>query len=155
MTKRTLYIVLGVIILLAVAVVAVIVLVRARNHRVPQTATTQAPLHIHPTYAPTGQLAAGFPKDLLVGAAPAISESYITAFGQQTQATATYTDREPVNALLQAFLAYFRANGFGVISTTHAGNTESLYAVKKDADISVIITPGQGQCSVVVSYLKK
>jgi hypothetical protein len=142
------------------AIVVVILIVIAsflnlRRHRAVTPPAATPLTDIQPTYAPNGQLAPTFPKDILLGARPEITQSYSVPYGTQNQSTTSFQVQDNPDALFQAYITYFQSNSYGIISKQQTKTLDSIYASNKGADISVTITQVTGGSRADVSYLKK
>ena len=138
-----------------VIIIALVILLRLRKQEATTSPSVTPLVQVEPTYAPSGQLASTFPTDLLLGAMPDITQSYSLPYNSQNQSTVEYTAQGSPDALFQDYLTYFQANHYGVITKQQTSSLDSLYASSMAADISVIIVPGRGQCSINTSFLKK
>jgi len=144
------------VVVVAIIIAAAIIL-RHRKAVAPKNsaAITRSPIHIQPTYATGGDLANGFPSDLVLGTKPDITQSYSVPYGNQSQSTTSFQVQDSSDALFQSYLTYFQTNSYGIISKQQTKTLDSIYASNKDADISVTITQATGGSRADVSYLKK
>jgi len=144
-------------VIVVVILIAVAIILRSRKPAAQKTSTaiTHPLNHIQPTYAENGDLASTFPTGLVLGTKPDVTQSYSVPSGDQSQSTAEFDVQETPDTIFQAYIAYFHANSYGIISEQESQSAGSIYASSKGADISVIINSVQNSSSVFVSYLKK
>lgn len=140
-----------------VVIIVLVILVKLRKHETKTPIASSPLVHVQPSYAPSGQPVATFPKYLLPGANPDITQSYSVPYNSQSQSTVEYTVQGSLNVIFQDYLTYFQADEYGVISKQQTATRDNIYASSKDADVSVMIVPAHsaGQSLVTVSYLKK
>jgi hypothetical protein len=136
-------------------VVVVLVVVGALIWR----STSQQPANSGPAavYAPQGQLAPGFPKNLVLDAQARIGSSYSIAYASTTnQYTARWVSSSSVATLYNSYKTYFGNNGWAITNSSGATSTSKLgaiYAATSSANVSVtMITQGKGS-EITVSYV--
>src|ERR1700733_9495778 len=109
-----------------------------------------------PAYVAPGQLAAGFPKQLILGATTSsVSQSYSINYASSTnQYTAVWTSTISLQPLFAQYQAYLAANGWVVSHTTTTyQNSRGIYAVKGGTAVNIsIIATGTNGSQVTVSY---
>ena len=138
-----------------VAMITTVFLLNARKHEHPAATPVTQSRYIHPTYAAVGQVVTGFPRALLLGEKPQISQSYGLANSSKNEYTTSYTSADIADSVLQGYVLYFQANHYGILSKEQTSALDLVYAANKDADVSVRIAFTQGHSSVTVSYLPK
>jgi hypothetical protein len=107
-----------------------------------------------PTYAPAGQLVAGFPPALILDDAARISNSYSVSYSANTnQYTAVWTSSSSMASLFTAYQNYFKQNGWA-IGNTFTGRTtlRSVYATKGNIGAEVVIAAQGTASQVTISY---
>ncbi len=110
-----------------------------------------------PSYAPSGQLVAGFPKALVLDQAAQISSSYSINYSASTnQYTAEWNSPSSMASLYGQYKSYFQTNGWKITNdVTKYSASRGLYATKGSAEASVaIMQQGKGS-QVIVGYLMK
>jgi hypothetical protein len=110
------------------------------------------------TFAPQGQLIAGFPKDLLLDNAAIVGNSYTIDYtANLNQYTANWTSpSSTLDGLYNQYLNYFTKNGWTITNSTNTAVFSGLYAVTSTADANVTMDDlGSGGLKVTVSYVKK
>jgi len=107
--------------------------------------------------APTGQLVAGFPHELILDAAAQVSDSYSIDYSSSTdQYTTEWVSSSSAATLAQAYVQYFASSGWTVVnSSTEAPTYYSLYAVTSTADANVVMATRGNALDVTVSYIRK
>ncbi len=112
------------------------------------------------SYAPAGQLIAGFPTDLILGDVSATQESYGIAYSTSTQqSTATFlasgSAKDSVGTLFNAYELYFYHNGWQITGHATAVSTAlGMTATKGNATANVTIVQQSATSSkVTVSYV--
>jgi hypothetical protein len=142
--KRTLWMVAG--IMIAVLVIGVLGWLFFGRRASPRAA-----------FAPAGQLTAGFPKDLILGQAATLGESYAINYSPaMNQYTANWTATSSLDDLYRQYTAYFISHGWKITNANITLSTlRSIYAATSTADANVVITSGKGGLKVSVSYIKK
>jgi flagellar basal body-associated protein FliL len=147
------------VVILVVIIIAAFIVLLLRKHgsqlSTKSNQSQQSQKIVQPTYAPSGQLVSSFPKDLLIGIKPTITQSYSLPYKNQSQATTTYLVQETPAEIFQASLAYLNSHSYDVLSKQQAVQSDTIYATGNGADISVVILPDASQSMVVVSYLTK
>jgi hypothetical protein len=145
-------------IIVVVLTIAFIVFWHQKHESAPSTKpsqTQQTVNHIQPTYTSSGQLVPAFPKELVLGTQPTITQSYDVPYSSQNQSATTYQAQDTPDKVFQAYLTYFQSNNYEIISKQQTTERDTVYASNKDVDISIIITSKQGKSSVTVNYLNK
>jgi hypothetical protein len=147
----------GALIILAVAVIVGIVIyafVQSPGSSTPSTTPSPTPVAIAtPSYAPQGQLAAGFPQSLILDSGANISASYTIAGSSQNQYTAEWNSKSSMAAEYSAYKTYLTANGW-TITNDNAGHVtfQALYASNASATVSVGVVAAASGSQVTVSY---
>lgn len=150
----------AVIIVLAVisiAVGAVYGLFPLPTFEKPTKQSAQPQSQPQPNYASPGQLAPGFPSELVLDPKAAVKESYSINYGNNTnQYTASFNSKESMESLFSSYKKYLGDNGWSITNEiTKYPTSRGLYAVKGLTDASVaIINKGETR-EVIVSYVKK
>ena len=109
------------------------------------------------TFAPQGALVSGFPQNLVLDQAAAISNSYAIAYSPNlNQYTANWTSTSSMDTLYQHYLQYFTENGWAITnSSTNITAFRGIYAVTSSAEANVTLDDsGVGGLKVTVSYIK-
>jgi hypothetical protein len=110
---------------------------------------------VRAVYAATGELASGFPAELILDANAKLSNSYSLDYNAAlNQYTAVFTSDKSMTALFASYQAYFSKNGWAVTNAiTKYPTSRGLYAQKGTSDASVAIFEGGSSREVTVSYL--
>jgi hypothetical protein len=111
------------------------------------------PVAVH---APVGQLIAGFPKELILDNAAAVSNSYSINYSTSTnQYTVEWSSSSTIAALYAKYQAYAQANGWTI--TNHADTAPfkgiSATNASSTATMSVILIPQGKGSKVTISYI--
>lgn len=141
--------------ILVVAAVAVIVAIVFYARSGPRSA---APSSVGvPVYAPQGELTPGFPKQLVLDSAAAVTNSYSIDYSSTTnQYTAAWDSSSSMSSLYYTYKAYLPANGWAIVNdTTKYPASRGLYAQNASSDVSVAIIAQTTGSQVFVSYLTK
>jgi hypothetical protein len=99
--------------------------------------------HKEPTkqYVQTGQVVAGFPKELIFDATD-VTQSYQIKYNSKlNQYTVQYESSEPYNVVLARTISYFKDNGYYISNRFVDANSAVAYGIKDDKHISMIATP--------------
>lgn len=106
-------------------------------------------------YAPQGQLAAGFPKELILDSKAKLSASYAVGYDRNlNQYTANYSSDEPMLAIFSQYKDYFKNNGWTITNEVAQYKTSrGIYAKKDKNDVSVAIVDAKQSRQIIVSYL--
>lgn len=110
-----------------------------------------------PSYAPMGQLVAGFPKELILDPAAQIGTSYSINYSASTnQYTAQWNSSSSMTSLYGQYKSYLQTNGWTITNdVTKYSASRGLYATQGSAEVSVaIMQQGKGS-QVIVGYLMK
>lgn len=110
-----------------------------------------------PQYASPGQLAPGFPSELILDSGAQLGLSYSINYDPSTnQYTASFKSKESMESLFSSYKKYLGDNGWNITNEiTKYPTSRGLYAVKGAADASVAIIKQTEGSEVVVSYLSK
>jgi hypothetical protein len=140
----------AVVVVAVVGVVAWGIVARRGN---PETATGPATLH-----APQGQVAAGFPKELILDKGVQVSNSYTVSYSSTTnQYTVQWNSPSTAASIYNSYFAYLPTHGWTITNrfTTHPGML-GLYATKtsatSSASVSVTITVQSTGSQASASY---
>lgn len=108
-------------------------------------------------FAPSGQLIAGFPKDLILDSDPAVSGSYSINYSSSTnQYTAEWNSSSSMESLYEAYKAYLPSHGWTLFNNvTKYAASRGLYARNAASDVSVAIVAQGSGSQVVLTYLEK
>lgn len=108
-----------------------------------------------PTYAPAGQLVAGFPPALILDNAARVSNSYSVSYAANTrQYTAVWNSSSSMSSLFTEYQNYFTQNGWAIGNTFAARPTlRSIYATKGSIGAEVVITAVGSASNVTISYV--
>lgn len=152
-TKTTVWIVVA-----AAVLAAIIWYAASRNTAQPPVApeqATQTPGSV--TYAPTGQLAPGFPRDLILDSHAAVSGSYSINYSSTTnQYTASWTSSSSMLSLYGAYKQYFSAKGWTITNDdTQYPNLRVLYATNGSSTASADIVKAGSGSQATVTYVEK
>lgn len=151
----------GTLILAAVVILIVIFIAAFVFKSNPQgggpAGPTAAQVGVSPTYAPQGQLAAGFPTDLILDGKAKVSQSYSIDYAAAgNQYTASWDSVMSVQALFDAYKSYLPLHGWtipdGVAQIGKYG--ASLYGEQSGATANISIVPKGKGSHVVISYSK-
>ena len=108
-----------------------------------------------PVYASYGELATGFPKELVLDGAASVESSYTIAYDASVnQHTAVFMSDESPVTLRQQYKQYFADNGWKILSETTEG-IQALYAQKDRIDASFTAGLQDGRTQVIIAYLEK
>ncbi len=143
-------ILVGLVILLAVALIAMLML----KNSVKQN--TQAP-KIDRTDAPKGTVVSGLPKDFLLDSSGQTESSYTIKYDTQNQYTASFKTDNSIKDQYSAYIAFFEKNKFEIVNKSEAAVVSSIYAKNATGEVNVVISrlEKDTQTTVTVSYLKK
>jgi hypothetical protein len=107
-------------------------------------------------HAPKGQVAPGFPKELILDNAAALSDSYAINYSASTnQYTAEWISTSSPLSLYDIYHAYVTKNGWTITNQADGSVLKGIYAKKASAALSVIIMP-QAQnkgTKIMVAYV--
>lgn len=137
--------------ILVVAVVVIAVMVR---HSSPTQPVSKAPT---PVYAPQGELIPQFPKDLILGPAAVVSQSYSLSYSSATnQYTAEFNSSSSMTSLYASYVAYLPAHGWTVTNQlTSFANSRGVSATNASSSVQVSIVAHNGGSQVIVGYVTK
>jgi len=144
--------------LIWVGVAAVILGIIIFVNWTPQGANLGAsqPTGTMPSYAPPGQVVAGFPQELILGADASFTESYSVNYSSSTnQFTAQWDSSSTVDDLVSQYQKYFSANGWTAgMNQTASNSFQSISATNSNgASALVTIVPQSEGSQVSVTYL--
>ncbi len=110
-----------------------------------------------PAFAPSGQLANGFPKELILDSLASVSQSYNINYSTTTnQYTAQFNSSSSVADLYNEYLTYLPAHGWPVTNNvTKYKNLRGLYAENASSVVSVAIVVQGAGSQATVTYLIK
>jgi hypothetical protein len=112
---------------------------------------------ITPVYAPQGQVVPGFPKQLILDNAAAVSNSYSVNYSASAnQYTVQWNSSSSMTTLYTAYKAYLPANGWTITNNIITpANFRGLYATNASSVISIAMnTQGKGS-QVIITYVVK
>ena len=113
---------------------------------------------VSPVYAPQGQLAPQFPKELILDPAAAVSGSYSMNYNANiNQYTAIWTSSSSMASLFTKYETYFKGNGWTITNeTTQYAALRAIYAKNAaGAAVNVAIVQRDKGSQVTISYLGK
>ncbi len=136
----------GVIAILLVLIVAV----RWPHGNNPQS---QGPA---PVYAPKGELTPQFPKELILGGASAVGNSYAINYSSSTnQYTAQWSSASSLANIVAQYKTYLSANGWSVtVNKSVTPSFQSIFARKANLQTLVSIVTEATGTQVTVTYVK-
>jgi hypothetical protein len=139
----------GAIMLIAVAVVAGLIIYAFL--RTPATPSGSGPSGPLPTYAPQGQLVAGFPSQLILEPQAQISQSYSLS----GEVVAEWNSSTSIDDLYNEYQNYFSSNGWNILNETAApSNVRGISAQNSSGSVNfTATTQPDGSSDVTVSYL--
>ena len=141
------------LVMFSVAVISAVALItlRGKTPAVSPAARTAQPL---PSYAPKGELAPGFPKELILDSKATPSGSYAINYSAgSVLRTASFDSGETMLSLFSLYKTYFNGNGWSIINEiTQYEDSRGLYAVKGGAVSSVTIVNNGKTRQVMVGY---
>ena len=140
----------------AAVVILAGILIYAQWGSLPRPGQPAAPMGV-PTYAPQGQVVAGFPKQLILDPAAAVSNSYSINYTATTnQYTAQWNSSSAMNDLYVSYKQYLTANGWTITSdNAKYSGSRGLYARNASSDVSVVVIAQGNGSQVTVTYLAK
>ncbi len=108
-------------------------------------------------YAAKGEITPGFPKELILDERASLAQSYAIAYDQNlNQYTVAFDSDQSMSALYDAYLSYFKENGWTMVNAiAKYPASRGLYAKKGTADASVAILEKDSSAQVIVSYVVK
>jgi ammonia channel protein AmtB len=109
------------------------------------------------SFAPTGQLVSGFPKELILDNTALISNSYTIGYAYNlNQYTANWTSSSSLDSLYASYAGYFASHGWTITnSSTDTPDFRGIYAVTSSTDANVVMASEPSGLDVTVSYVKK
>jgi hypothetical protein len=123
----------------------------------PAPASTPPSSGPTPTYAPKGQVVAGFPKELILDPDAQTSNSYAIKYSSSiNQYTAEWSSKASMQSLFTKYQDYFKNNQWTITNTgASQPSFRGLYAKKGNTEGSVAISMQNNVTQVTVGYLKK
>jgi len=151
----------GFLILGAVVVLALIIISYGYYTSLPGPVTTggqtagQNPPGPAPTYAPQGQVVAGFPQKLILDPGATVSNSYSLSYSaNNNQYTAVWNSSSSMASLYSTYKNYFQNNGWTITNDFVSIPTVRGIAGKSGTNVaSVVITAQNKGSQVTISYL--
>jgi hypothetical protein len=108
-----------------------------------------------PAYAPQGQLASGFPQNLILDTGAALQSSYSINYSTSTnQYTAQWDSSSTPQSLLSKYDAYLPANGWTITNQQAGPTLKSIYATDASASLNFVASVQNGVTQVVLTYNK-
>ncbi len=117
-----------------------------------------------PVHAQAGQVVAGFPQELILGAATGtdgspegITNSYSIDYSSSTnQYTAEWDSSSTPAALYAAYQSYLTNNGWTPTNEADTTALKGVYAITATSSLNVVITPqGADGAKVTLSYVNQ
>ncbi len=106
-------------------------------------------------YAPKGELAPGFPKELVLPNLT-LDSSYSASYAKDlNQFTSALNSQDSLDKIFQAYKTYLGANNWKITNVTAYPGSRGIYARKDQADINVAIIDQGDKRAVSVTYVKK
>jgi hypothetical protein len=108
-----------------------------------------------PTYAPQGQVVAGFPQELVLDPNAKVGSSYSINYSASTnQYTAEWASSMSMASLFGKYKTYLSSNGWTITGQSGKATLDSVYATDASGDVAnVVISPRATGNEVVVSYV--
>ena len=116
---------------------------------------TSGPVAVH---APSGQLVAGFPQELVLDDAARVSDSYSVNYSSSTnQYTAEWTSSSTLASLYAKYQSYIATNGWTITNHADYPAYKNIFASNsaKNAGMNVIITSQGSGTKVSLTYVAK
>lgn len=142
---------------IAVVVIGVVLYFVWKPQPVPAPGTGTTPVGqsgSSQTFAPQGQVVAGFPQSLLLDSGAQVTQSYSIPVDSNTaQYTAEWNSSNSMASLFAQYENYLKANGWTVSNADQSAVADTLYATKGSTVVNAsFIAQGQGS-QAIVSYL--
>ena len=134
--------------ILAVGIVLAILFSRTPDSEQQEEATGPSPV-----YASQGQLAGGFPSELVLDGAASVESSYTIAYDASVnQHTAVFMSEISPASLYAQYKKYFTDNSWEIVYESDEG-VHGLYARKAGVDINFTAGTQDEKTQVIIGYL--
>lgn len=116
-----------------------------------------APGQPRPEFAPRGELASSFPRELVLDGNAKVGNSFSADYGSgMVQNVATFSSNRSLNAVADEYKAYLEGNGWAITNEINKyKNSRGLYATKDKLEISVSILDKGSEREIALSYISK
>ena len=111
-----------------------------------------------PSYAPQGQVVAGFPDILLLDSSARVTESYSIMYSSSTkQYTVQWESPAPPMSIAAGYALYFSSHGWNILTEASSsdGSLDGIYAVTSSSAVNFTATASGTGSAVVLSYLNQ
>jgi flagellar basal body-associated protein FliL len=139
--ERNQKIILGVLLAVVVLGGAAYILFSKKQAGPNQTnqTTKKAPV-FKKTDAPAGQLAVGFPKELILDPNAATKQSYSIKYDSANQFTANFNSSLSTGEIYKLYITYLTANGYSIKNQSNTATFSSIYATKNSTIVNAVFT---------------
>ena len=138
---------------LIAAILAVGIVLAILFSRTPDSKQQEETAGPAPVYASQGQLAGGFPRELVLDGAASVESSYTIAYDASVnQHTAVFMSEISPAALHGQYKKYFTDNTWEIVYESDEG-VYGLYARRAGVDVNFTAGIQDGKTQVIIGYL--